>query len=176
MEFSFQLTPNDWQAFQKITMQKAQQRLKSWSFGFGWNLLLWLVITLVFTILFQTFNKLDVFTAIFLMLIFFAIIVFMVIQQKRLLKALQPDNDSDIMRMNTYHLDDRGITALNDFSRSWYSWENIKEVHQDEDYLVLYLDNMRGIIFSLKELSNVEQLCALIYCKMESGHEKSDAV
>lgn len=111
MEFSSQLTIKDWQAFQKITMSKAQKRLKSWSFGFGWNFLLWMVITIIFTLLFQSYQKLDAATVLFSFFTFCAILTSMFIQQKRLLKALQPDGESDIIRMNNYQFDDTGITV-----------------------------------------------------------------
>jgi hypothetical protein len=174
VEFSFQLTPKDWQAYQKITMSRAQKRLKSWSFGFGWNLLLWMVITVVFTILFQSFQNLDMFTVLFSFVIFCAILAFMFIQQKRLLKALQPDSESDVMRMNAYQFNDDGITVKNDFSHTWYSWGNIKEVHKDSDYLILYLDNMRGLIFRQEELPDSELLCELVSRKVSLENVKNE--
>lgn len=154
MEFSAQLTPKDWQAFQKVTMRNAQARLRSWKFGFGLNLLLWMVITAVFTVVFQSFQKLDVFTVMFSSAIFTAIFAFVFLQQKRLVKALQPDEDSDVMRLNTYIIETTGITVKNDYSNCWYSWDNVKSIHQDKDCFILYLDNLRGIVFNTDNLPN----------------------
>jgi hypothetical protein len=98
----------------------------------------------------------------------------MFIQQKRLLKALQPDSESDVMRMNTYKFDDTGTTVKNDFSLNWYSWENIKEVHQDKDYLILYLDNLRGLVFRVEAMPDFRIFNELVCRKMNLEYVKHE--
>jgi hypothetical protein len=158
MEISIQLEAEDWRQFQKYLAKELPKTVKPRTGSFGFNVILWTVITFMFFVIFQNTEEFHWPTAGFVAVIFivvFALFIYNLVQQG---KAYAPAEDGVFVGEHHFVFDEKGIATKGKGYEARHSWSTVKRIERVNGMILIFLDTAYAFVLQESKLDNPETL------------------
>ncbi|MCW8900441.1 MAG: YcxB family protein [Gammaproteobacteria bacterium] len=162
MEISIQLEAEDWRQFQKYLEKELPKTVKPRTGSFGFNVILWTVITFMFFVIFQNTDEFHWPTAGFVVVIFivvFALFVYNLVQQG---KAYAPAEDGAFVGEHHFVFDEKGIATKGKGYEARHNWSTVKRIERVNGMILIFLDTAYAFVLQESKLEDPDSLYAYI--------------
>lgn len=160
MLITFTLELEAYKKFNKFALKQASGN-KNEKKSFLVNFIVWLLVAIVFMFIFQAMgNKrfnFDYTTAFIVLLPVTVGVVIYFYEMRKLQRNVLPENDGFLFSESTVEINEEGLKATKSNAQSFFSWNSIVSVRENEGDFYLFLDNMYAIIIPSSAFSGIEQ-------------------
>lgn len=157
MEIDIQLTKEDWMKFNKFVQKRTLKNLKGVAGGLFGNLVIWLVLTVIFVILFLTVKVWHWPTAIFITTIFMVMMSLFLWNLYRMQSSLMPSEQGTFIGKHHFVFNENGIYSEGKGYKGYHSWDVIKSIESNSGLIILFLDTAYGYLFPENQLENAAE-------------------
>ncbi|NQZ10657.1 MAG: YcxB family protein [Algicola sp.] len=172
MQIKINIQVQDWLAFQQHIERSAAKLnnpsviVKSKLNSFWGSLFIWMSLTVVLMLTFQTVGSLHWPTAVAISLIFIAIITLYFINLRGIRKGFKPLDDGIFCGEHELNFDDNGFDAQGEGYHSHYQWPLVKKTERVNGLMLIYLDAFQAIVIPERDLENPNELYQFICQKV----------
>ena len=173
MKIDIELTLADWRRFNHYLLRRNQRALKGIANGgVAAHLIVFALLTVLFTPLFLYLDSIHVPTAIFTGMVAVVIMTLFVINLMRLQRALAPSGNGPFVGRHRFVFDAEGIQTTGNGYRSFHEWRTVRSVKRHDGLIMLFLDTSLAFILPEDRLAAPDDLFDLLM--HHTGHNGLD--
>ena len=157
MEINLKLTQADWVNFNKFIQRNKQKEQKGFPTGFWGNMILWLFLVMIFTILFRLIERLHWPTAAFVSFIFILMMCYFFFSLFKLQKAFMPSIEGTFVGSHKFIFDENGINSSGKGYKSFHEWTTVKRIERSNNLVLIFIDTAHAFIFPESQLADDDE-------------------
>ena len=160
MLISFRLEQEEYKNFTNFALKRASGN-KSEKKSFLVNFVIWFLVAIVFMFIFQTIGKsdfnFDLSTAIIVLLPVLVGVSVYFYEMQKIQKNILPKVDGFLLSESTIEIREDGLHASKEHATSFFNWNSIESVSENNGDFYLFLDNIYAIIIPYSAFTSSRQ-------------------
>lgn len=169
MKIVIELSKDDWLKFQKYLSKDIHSSVNRFSDNLLLNVVFWLVLVFIFMQIIHHYDEIHMLTAGYVSAIVLCLAIWMILKNRKFLKAYQPKSDGAFVGTHNFEFDKQGIHSYGKNYDARHSWDMVQEIRRESAMIMIFIDTAMAFIFPEEKLNDPDDFYRAINEMFESS-------